>query len=196
MEAKKTKTLWKSMRAGLTSGSGNIGPWKIGEWRTHKGHLSMCSAGFHASERAIDAMTFVPCEILAVVEVKGKRLTQRDKQCWQEMRVVRAYEWTKSDSVTLAIYAAERCIGNYEKKYPRDNRPRLAIKAAAAWLKNPTEANMSAARSAAESAARSAAESAAWSAESAARSAAWSAALDEIEVWLQARIKTLKQVTP
>ena len=186
----KNKTLWKSMCAGMNSANGTLGPWVVGKWRKHKDELEMCESGFHASENVIDAMRYVSAEVLAEVEVRGKHLAQDDKQAWSEMRVVRAWEWTKEDSVSLAIYAAELVIGNYENKYPNDDRPRKAIEAAKAWLKDPSEANRSAAwsarsaawsaaRSAAESAARSAAESAARSAESAARSAesaAWSAA--------------------
>lgn len=37
---------------------------------------------------------------------------------------------TYHDYVSYAIYAAEQVIDIYEKEYPNDNRPRLAIKAA------------------------------------------------------------------
>ena len=187
-------TLWKSMKAGMLSGSGNIGPWTVGEWRTHHGALAMCAYGFHASVRAIDAMRYVCCEILALVEVGGKHLEQDDKQVWKKMRVVRAFKWEKPDSVALAIYAAELVIGNYEKEYPDDKRPRLAIEAAKAWLNDPTEENRvtTTITTIAWSAARSA-ESAAWSAWSAA--AAATDILDKVEAWIQERIKTLKEAT-
>ena len=138
------KTLWKSMKAGMKSGVGDM-TWKVGRWEKHKGKLDMCHSGFHASVRATDAMRYVNCEILALVEVRGKHLQQDDKQCWSEMRVVRAYEWTKLDSVAMAIYAAELVIGEHEKKYPDDKRPRQAIEAAKKWLKDPTEENRQAA---------------------------------------------------
>ena len=74
---------------------------------------------------------------------------------------------TKKESVTLAIFAANRCINKFEKECPDDDRPRKAIEAAQAWLDDPTEENVIAALSAARSADRSA-----WSAtESADRSA-------------------------
>ena len=151
----------------------------VGKWYKED-HIKICERGFHASRRAIDAMGYVDCEVLAKVEVKGESETENDKECWSEIKIVKVYKWTKKDSVALSIYAAELVIDIYEKQYPNDDRPRKAIEAAKAVLKNDTEANKSAARSAAESA-RSAAESAesaarsAWSAESAARSAAWSA---------------------
>jgi len=195
----KTKTLWKSMRAGLKSNNGDLGPWKLGKWRKHEGELEMCRSGFHASENVIDAMRYVSAEAIAEVEVRGKHLAQDDKQCWSEMRILRAWEWTKEDSVSLAIYAAELVIGIFESKYPDDKRPREAIEAAKAWLKYPSDKNRSAARSAwsaAESAARSAAGSAAWSAAWSAGSAAWSARsaaykdiMDKCRTFVLARLK-------
>ena len=143
--------------------------WKLGKWYKTKGGLSMCSNGFHASERIIDSMQYVPMEILAKVEVRGEYLEQPGKQCWEEMRIVRAWKWEKKDSVALAIYAAGLVLENFEKLYPDDKRPREAIQVARRWLKNPAKNSLSAWP--AESAARSAAWSAAWSAESAARSA-------------------------
>jgi hypothetical protein len=212
----KTTTLWKSMKAGMKSGVGDM-TWKVGEWRKHKDKLDMCHSGFHASVRAVDAMQYVNCEILALVEVRGKHLAQDDKQCWSEMRVVRAYEWTKTDSVAMAIYAAELVIGTYEKKYPDDKRPRQAIEAARAWLENPSEENRSAADAAraaayaayaayaaayAAYAAADAADAAAYAARAAhaaahaARAAAYAAyaALDDIEKWIQTRIMALTEV--
>ena len=141
------KTLWKSMKAGMKSGVGDM-TWKVGTWHNHKGKLDMCTSGLHASVRAIDAMRYVDCEILALVEVRGKHLKQDDKQCWSEMRVVKAYRWEKPDSVAMAIYSAELVIGEYEKRYPDDKRPRRAIEAAKAWLENPTEENRAAANAA------------------------------------------------
>jgi hypothetical protein len=132
------------MKAGLKSGVGDM-TWKVGRWEKHKGKLDMCHSGFHASVRAIDAMQHINCEILALVEVRGEHLEQDDKQCWSEMRVVRAYEWTKPDSVALAIYCAELVVGIYEKQHPDDKRPRQAIEAAKAWLNDPTEENRQAA---------------------------------------------------
>jgi hypothetical protein len=204
----KTTTLWKSMKAGMKSGVGDM-TWKVGEWRKHKDKLDMCHSGFHASVRAVDAMQYVNCEILALVEVRGKHLAQDDKQCWSEMKVVRAYEWTKTDSVAMAIYAAELVIGTYEKKYPDDKRPRQAIEAARAWLENPSKENRSAASAAAHAAAYAAsaahaASAAAYAADAsyaahAASAAAYAAdaayaALDGIEKWIQTRIMALTEV--
>jgi len=143
-----------------------------------KGDLEICENGFHCSRNIIDAMGFVVMEVLARVEVRGKSIIKDDKECWEEMRLVKLYKWTKKDSVSLAIFAAELVLPNFEKKYPDDKRPREAIEAAKRVLKSDTANNRSAAMSAARSAglAMSAAGSA-MSARSArsARSAAWSA---------------------
>jgi len=161
--------MYKVFKKDLKSNNGNI-KWKIGKWQHHKGKLEMCRSGLHCSENIIDAMEYTNAEEIALVGVKGKYLKQDDKQCWESMKIVKVWNWEKEDSVSLAIFAAELCIDNFEKEYPTDKRPRQAIEAAKKWLKNPTEENRSAAGSA-----RSAAESV-WSAAGSADSAAWSAA--------------------
>ena len=187
--------LWKVFRADLKSNNGNI-KWKLGKWQRHKGNLIMCSTGFHASERIIDAMQYINAELIARVEAKGKSLKQDDKQVWEYMRLLEVYEWKKEDSVSLAIFVAELVLPNFEKEFPDDKRPREAIEAAKKVLLDDSEKNRSATESAAESAAGSA-----WSAESAAESAAWSAArsaesaakkniLDKCEKFILKRIKT------
>jgi hypothetical protein len=172
------KTLWKSMLTGPRSANGSREIWKVGEWRKCEGELKICQSGYHASKNVIDAMNYVNAEVIARVEVRGKHIDQDDKQCWEEMRVVKAWPWTKKDSVSLAIYAAELVIGIFEKRYPDDKRPRLAIEAAKRWLNEPSEENRQAATRAAGAAgaARSAwaarsAEVAAWVAAGAARAA-------------------------
>ena len=114
----------------------------------------MCNSGFHASKTPQQALGYVAGEILAQVEVKGESKKQDDKECWSDMRIVKAYHWKKQDSVALSIFAAELVIKNYEKKYPDDKRPRNAIEAAKRVLADDTEENRSA-------------ESAAWAARSA-----------------------------
>ena len=103
------------------------------------------------------------------------------------------YEWSnwfvsrildRKDRMRFSVFCAEQVLDIFEKKFPDDKRPRLAIEAAKKVLVKDTAETRSAARSAArsavsaESAALSVAESAARSAESAvwsANSAAWSA---------------------
>lgn len=152
--------------------------WEIGKWYKTDEKLSMCSNGFHCSKKPLDALGYISGEILAVVEVRGKYLKQSDKQCWQEMKIEKAYKWTKKDSIALAIYSAELVLKNYEKEYPDDKRPREAIEAAKKVLEKDNKKN----RSAAESAARSA------------ESAAWSAAIKNINKWIINHINNLEEI--
>ncbi len=175
---------WKFLRKGMKSENGNLS-WKIGKWNTVKGDLSICNFGLHCSKELYQAFSFIQGEILARVECKGKNIIENDKECWESQRVIKAYKWTKKDSVSLSIFAAEMCLKNFEKEYPDDKRPREAIEAAKKWLKYPTKANKSAAWSAAESA-RSAAWSAAWSARS--------AAIKEIIAYFNMLVKKLKEI--
>ena len=157
--------------------------WRLNKWFKYDGELKMCQSGFHCSDNFIDAMGYVSPGYVAFVEVRGKHLNQSDKSVHEEMRIIRWKKWTKKDSVSLAIFAAELVLKNYEKEYPNDLRLREAIEAAKKVLKQDNEKNKSA-ESAAWSAAKSAAASAAWSAAkspaasagSAAKSAAASAA--------------------
>ena len=181
------KTLYKFLRTGMKSQHGNC-TWKVGEWK-HEDAISLCDYGFHASVRAIDALSYVPGEIIAKIEAKGKHLSQTDKQVWTDMRVVKAWHWTKEDSVALAIFAAELVIGRYEKSYPRDDSPRKAIEAAKAYLKHPTEAATEAATEAVVATAK-----AAGAAAGAAALAAEAEILDKINNWMVERISSLKEV--
>ena len=72
-----------------------------------------------------------------------------------------SYLMTKTQRVEWAIWCAERVIKIYEDKHPDDSRPRAAIKAAKAWLKNPTEGTRRAAADAYAAAAAYAADAAA-----------------------------------
>ena len=171
---------YKFLRTGMRSENGNQ-TWKLNKWVKVDGDkLSLCNYGLHSSKEPYDAFSYVQGEILAVIECRGEHLKDTDKYCWEEQRVIKTYKWTKKDSVRLAIFSAELCLKNYEKKYPDDSRPREAIEAAKRWLKTGSKKGLAAAESAESAAwsAGSAAESAAWSARSAAwsaESAAWSA---------------------
>ena len=112
-----TKLLWKSMKPGLKSAHGEIN-WKLGEWQKCDEQLSLCAHGFHASENVLDAMGFVRAAIIARVEVSGDHIDESDKQCWSEMRIIEAKEWTKADSVALAILAARLVLADLGEAAP------------------------------------------------------------------------------
>ena len=80
---------------------------------------------------------------------KTKTLEDAYEQLIKENHLFK-YQWTswivarllnKNNKIKYAIYAAEQVIHIFEKQYPNDKRPRNAIKAAKAYLKNPTKEN-------------------------------------------------------
>ena len=155
----------------IKSESGNT-EWKLSEWQKHEGKLGLCKSGFHCSKKIRDAISYVQGGVLAEVEVKGKHIEKDDKEAWQGMRLVKVWKWQKKDSVAIAIYCAELVIDIFEKKYPKDDRPRKAIEAAKAWLKDPTEENRIAAYAASAANAAYAVANAAYAATAAANAAA------------------------
>ena len=150
--------------------------YELDKWYKTKGDLVRCLNGFHCSTNFIDAFSFVLPGWVGKVEVRGKNIIEKDKEIWEEIRVVKWKKWDKKNSVKLAIFSAELVLPIYEKQGV-SRAPREAIKAAKNYLKNPTKSAASAARSACGAA--WSAESAAWSAASAASaaaSAAWRSA--------------------
>lgn len=175
------KKLYKFLnlkRGKIKSNSGDT-TWNIGEWQHLDGKLTMCEYGFHASKTPYQAFFYVQGEVLAIVEVKGKSIKEDDKECWSDMRIVKAYKWKKKDSVALSIFSAELVLENFENEFPNDKRPREAIEAARRVLFRDTAKNRSAARSAA------------WSA---ARSAARSATYNKIGKWMENHIEELEEL--
>ena len=131
--------------------------WIVGEYRKNPYTVKKECKGLNCSTHIGDAMEYVNCEVLAKVKIRGTAITGDTKITAQEMKIVKAWRWTKIDSVEMAIYAAELVIDHYEKEYPNDKRPRQAIEAAKAYLANPTNANAYAAANAAANAANAAA---------------------------------------
>ena len=188
--------------------------WKIGKEYSVTGDIRNCNRseptnGLHASEQPLDALKYVGGHVIATVEARGDSDNEDDKVCFRSMRIVKAYRWTTLDSVAFAIYAAEQVIKVYEDKYPNDSRPRDAIKAAKAYLKDPTKDNARAAYAAdaAAYAARAAyaadaaeaaayAAYAAYAAEAAARAAyaAYAAINAKLNRWIKNRIKKLEEI--
>ncbi len=167
--------LWKFLREGMKSEYGDC-KWKVGEWKKED-TAKTCSKGFHASETILDALKYVKGEVLARVEVRGECDKEDDKQAWTEMRIKKAYKWTKEEPVKLAIFSAYSVLDIYEKQYPEDKRPRQAIEAAEKYVKDPSEKNKDAARAAYGAAyAAYAADAAAYAAADAAARAAYAAA--------------------
>ena len=154
MNLKKPKRLWKSLKLknGKIISAHDSSPWTIGEWRTVCAPTEKC-VGLNACENIIDAINYVTPDVLAEVEVFGGCIKGDDKYTCERMRILRAWEWKKEDSVALAVFAARLCLKNFEEIYPDDARPRKAIEAAEAYAADPSGGDRSAAVSAAWSAA-------------------------------------------
>ena len=170
------KTGWKflDLKDGVIVSRHDASPWVMKKMRTVKAPERAC-VGLNCSSFINDALGYVDGEVLAKVQYGGKCIHGDDKVTCEKMRIVKAWKWGREQSVKMAIYSAEQVLPNFEKKFPDDKRPRLAIEAARSAA---SSAASSAARSAASSAyeaASSAASSAARSAYEAARSAASSA---------------------
>ena len=145
----KTKLLWKTIPQNFESQGHK---WETGKWYHVNGEIKLCQNGFHASPTILDAMRYVFAGWICRVGVAGDCKIDDDKSAWSNMMIVKRYKWTKKMSVSLAIYAAELVLKIYEKKYPKDTRPRCAIAAAKAYLKNPCEKTKDAAHAAADAA--------------------------------------------
>jgi hypothetical protein len=115
----------------------------IGKWYhlDKERDVKLCSYGFHCSKQINQAFSYIPGDVLAVVEVNGDHDDSDDKECYRSMKIIKAYKWTELDSVALAVFAAEQVIGIFEKEYRDDDRPRKAIEAAKRYLENPTDRN-------------------------------------------------------
>ena len=101
-----------------------------------------------------------PIDILTILELNGV------DDCLWALRTIIREKGGESKIRLMATDFAEEVLGVFEKKYPKDSRPREAIKAARDFSKGiiskeELSAAWSAARNAAWSAARNAAESAA-----------------------------------
>jgi hypothetical protein len=72
-----------------------------------------------------------------------KALIADNKPDWANWLIVRVM--TRPQYLAYAIFAAEQVIDIYEKKYPGNDKPRIAIEAARAVLANDTKKNRDAA---------------------------------------------------
>ena len=104
-----------------------------------------------------------------------KKLIKENKLDWANWTIVTLMK--RKQYLRYAIYAAEQVIDIFEKKYPKDDRPRKAIETAKAVVKKDSKSNRKkadATRAAAGYAAGYAAWTACWD-------AAWTAAGDAMQ---------------
>ena len=126
----RTKLRWKILHSAKSDIVSVLGThtWQPGKWHTIKGKLEMCVNGFHCSTQITDAMYYVSGNVLAQVRVRGNNIVRdNDKECWQSMKLVRAWRWTRENYIGLCVYAAEYVLEIYEKEVPASNQARAAI---------------------------------------------------------------------
>jgi hypothetical protein len=81
-------------------------------------------------------------EVLAEVEIDGKRVDSGDKITVQRMRIIQAWRWTRQDSVLLIAYMVKLYLGYLEKSSRLDAvHSKEEIESAKRLIENPTYEN-------------------------------------------------------
>ena len=97
--------------------------------------IQLCEYGMHASLRLLDALSFVYWKnpIVCRVELSGDVIQGIDKIVAPERKVI---AWCDADKLLheFACRVAEDSLVHFEKRFPEDKRPRLAIEAKHLWL--------------------------------------------------------------
>ena len=93
----------------MTSSYGNEPAWKVGEKRTIKGKINLCSRGYHSSPSWYDALQYAPGSMACIVEVSKPVEQKNDKQVSHSRKLITA----KDASRVLRLFAcdcAERAL--------------------------------------------------------------------------------------
>lgn len=136
-----SETLWKFlvMHNGSICSQADESSWQIGVWRELDLPIERCYRGFHACRRAKDAFYYVHGDSIAQVEGAGESIDGGDdKTVFQRMCIRKAWHWTATDSVQLAIATAELALPIWREQYPNNDRPDRTIAAIKAWLIDPS----------------------------------------------------------
>ena len=113
---KEKKLLWKFLihsKKGIHSLYGNV-KWIPMKWKYRK-EILICEKGFHASEYILDALSNMPENTLARVEVAGEFVKWDNKSVHQRMRIIEAKKWKIRDSKELGLFVAEKFLQIFEK---------------------------------------------------------------------------------
>jgi hypothetical protein len=133
------------------------GTWTPGAWVEVEGNIEACSNGLHAcrDEQVLD--WFGPA--MFELEYDGEPTDAGNKVVGRRARLLRRFEtWNERTARLFACDCAERVLPIYERDYPNEGRPRMAIEMARRFAKgNATRKELAAARDAAWDAARDAA---------------------------------------
>jgi hypothetical protein len=106
----------------------------------------------NACDDAVQAWRDHGCETDPITVVNlAMKMNRFDWANWLIVRVM-----TYKQYVSYAVFAAEQVLDIFEKKYPNNKRPRLAIEAAKRCIKAPTKKNKTAADAAYTAAAHAA----------------------------------------
>ena len=160
---------------GKSSFNPRMKPWvTIGETRTMKGQITPCLRGFHGSPSLWDALQYGKGPIAEMVELSGDLQphgTPVDKWVGRKRTLLARVDVSRELRL-FAADCAEHVLPLFETKYPNDDRPRLAIRAARILA----EGDANAAAAAKDANAASAAAAASYVAASAASYASFNAA--------------------
>ena len=178
--ARRIRKLYKIVLPDGSACHGGNGQWslpkrgKSGAWMPKLSNIEPCARGYHVL--AVKHVTQWLKEDCALYECeadpKAEYIDHGDKIVVGRARLTRLIGvMTDAKLRAFACDCAEHVLPIFEKSFPKDDRPRRAIEATRAWLKDPTAAR-AAARAAAGAAARAAAWATAWDAAGAAAGAA------------------------
>ena len=173
---------------------------KPGKWLPKRKNLTLCERGWHACTHN-NLMDWANAQLYEV-ELEGEILKGTDKVAAEQMRFIRKIDaWNEKTARLVACRCARDVLPIFEREYPNDPRPRMAIETAEKYANGEAnydelDAAFAAARDAARSTARSTARSAARSAAmAAARDAAMAAAWDKYNGWLVEMLGIEQEIT-
>lgn len=174
------KTYWHWLRDDRRLQFGSKELVEVGKTLKHDGEVKLCHYGFHASEKAIDALQYAPGSVICCVELGGQIIEGNDKVVAAERTVIWMADATNGLH-EFSCWCAENALRTAKVE---DVRCWQAIETKHRWLKGEaSDAELAAARDAARDAAMDAARAAVWAAAwdaawDAAWAAAWAAAWD------------------
>jgi hypothetical protein len=117
------------------------------------GRPILCHQGYHASERAIDALNYAPGPILCCVVLGGTVVRDTDKLVATERTVL----WMADATQTLHEFACDQAEAALDRAKVNDARCRAAIETKRRWLRGEaSDSELDAARDAAWDAANDA----------------------------------------
>ena len=107
----------------------------VGTWTPLIDDLIICESGYHVCRPAphFDLLEWYG-EKLYEVEIRGKVINSDNKLCVTQARLVRECKnWNPRTQRLFACDCAARVLKIFEAKYPKDKRPREAIRVARAF---------------------------------------------------------------